>query len=158
MESSDEPEDLEETFTKLRGLYKYSITKQMARCSLLKVQLQVIKRQNSLSRDDLCGLPRPGVVDHGVGDDLCPSRQLVTVLTAGEDLDGGERCSLLLQLTHPLQVRGQGGEGGGLPRPHRHGGEAGGGRVGGVGLLMPDLGDTDSTGHGEEFATQTPRD
>ena len=93
-----------------------------------------------------------------MGDDLGPGGQLVTVLTAGEDLYGGEGGSLLLQLTDPLQVRGQGGEGGGLPRPHRHGGEAGGGRVGGVGLLMPDLCDTDSTGHGEELATQTPRD
>ena len=88
MESSDEPEDLEETFTKLRGLYKYSITKQMARCSLLKVQLQVKKRQNSLSRDDLCGLPRPGVVDHGVGDYLGSSWKLVVVLIVTEGFIG----------------------------------------------------------------------
>ena len=54
-----------------------------------------------------------------MGDDLGAGGQLVGVLIVGDDLYGGEDGSLVHLAGRP-KVGGQGGEGGGSPRPHCH--------------------------------------
>ena len=113
---------------------------------LLKYKLSFFP-QNLLPGEDL-GVPGSGVVYHGVGDDLSARRQLVAVLVVGDDLNGRDGGSVWRLSGGCLQVRGQGGETGGLARPHSHGGEAGGG--GRAGLLVCDLSETHTARHCEQ--------
>ena len=95
------------------------------------------------------GVPGPGVVNHGVGDDLGAGRKfLVVVLVTSPDLDIWlGRDGLLLLLPLRPEEGGQGGEGGSPARSDRDGGEVSGGLGGGPGPLS-DLGHTHSTaGH-----------
>ena len=96
--------------------------------------------------------PCPGVVNHGVGDDLGPGRQLmIALLLPSPDLNVGDGRGGLVLLLLPVrpEVGGQGGEGGGPAWPDSDRGEVSGGLGGRLRTpVVSDLGDTHSAaGH-----------